>query len=109
MAAYNHVASVPSFSNHDVVNHLVEFVSHSGVHTQNASYYILRCHLQEAHLMIKLLSSFPKETSVTFFEASTKLWPYLLCGSFGFANSECYTYFCCCKCMPCIYCGTQKL
>ena len=38
-AAYNHVASLLNVSNHDVVNHSVEFVSPSGVHTQNVESY----------------------------------------------------------------------
>ena len=38
-AAYNHMASLPNVSNHDVVNHSVEFVSPSGVHTQNVESY----------------------------------------------------------------------
>ena len=38
-AAYNHVASLPNVSNHDVINHSVEFVSPSGVHTQNVESY----------------------------------------------------------------------
>ena len=38
-AAYNHVASLPNVSTHDVVNHSVEFVSPSGVHTQNVESY----------------------------------------------------------------------
>ena len=38
-AAYNHVASLPNVSNHDVVNHSVEFVSPSGVHIQNVESY----------------------------------------------------------------------
>ena len=45
-------------------------------------------------------------------EVVTVMAVSILYGSFGFTdfvNSGCYTYFCCCKCMPCIYCGTQKL
>ena len=38
-AAYNHMAFLPNVSNHDVVNHSVEFVSPSGVHTQNVESY----------------------------------------------------------------------
>ena len=38
-AAYNHMASLPNVSNHDVVNHSVEFVSPNGVHTQNVESY----------------------------------------------------------------------
>ena len=38
-AAYNHVASLPNVSTHDVVNHSVEFVSPSGGHTQNVESY----------------------------------------------------------------------
>ena len=37
-AAYNHVASLPNVSTH-VVNDSVEFVSPSGVHTQNVESY----------------------------------------------------------------------
>ena len=38
-AAYNNVATLPNVVNHDTVNHSVEFVAPSGVHTQNIESY----------------------------------------------------------------------
>ena len=38
-AAYNRVASLPSVSRHDSVNHSIEFVTPGGVHIQNAESY----------------------------------------------------------------------
>ena len=46
-AAYNHMASLPNVSNHDVVNHSVEFVSPSGVHTQNVESYRTKIKLKK--------------------------------------------------------------
>jgi len=37
--AYNRVASLPSVSRHDSVNHSIEFVTPGGVHIQNAESY----------------------------------------------------------------------
>ena len=41
-AAYNHVTPLPNVSTHDVFNHSVEFVSPSGVYTQNVKSYLNR-------------------------------------------------------------------
>ena len=38
-AVYNNVATLPNVVNHDTVNHSVEFVAPSGVHTQNIESY----------------------------------------------------------------------
>lgn len=38
-AAYRHLSSLPNVSRHETVNHSVEFVSPTGVHTQNIESY----------------------------------------------------------------------
>ena len=38
-SSYNRVASLPNVHNHEAVNHSIEFVSPTGVHTQNVESY----------------------------------------------------------------------
>ena len=45
-AAYNRVQSLPNVNQHQTVNHSVEFVSASGVHTQNVESYWARSKLK---------------------------------------------------------------